>query len=60
MIDTGVARNYIKQKVVNPEVPLNKQNVLKIIGINDLPLYTLGQVKINILCVHSNLIWYSS
>ena len=48
MIDTGAARNLIKQKVLNPEVPINSQNVLKLTGINDLPLYTLGQVKINI------------
>ena len=47
-IDTGSARNLIKQKVLNAEVPINSQNVLKHTGINDLPLYTLGQVKINI------------
>ena len=47
MIDTGAARNSIKQKVFNPEVPMNSQNVLKLIGINDLRLYALGQVKIN-------------
>ena len=48
MIDTSAARNLIKQKVLNPEVPINSQNVLKLTGINDLPLYTLGQLKINI------------
>ena len=48
MIDTGAAQNLIKQKVLNPEVPINSQNVLKLTGINDLPLYALGQVKINI------------
>ena len=48
IIDTGAARNLIKQKVLHPEVPINKQCVLKLTGINDLPLYTLGQVKINI------------
>ena len=48
MIDTGAARNLLKQKVLNPEVPINSQNVLKLTGINDLPLYTLGPVKINI------------
>ena len=48
MIDTGAARNLIKQKVLNPEVPINSQNVLKLAGINDLPLYTLGQIKMNI------------
>ena len=42
MIDTGAARNLIKQKVLSPEVPINSQNVLIITGINDLPLYTLG------------------
>ena len=48
MIDTGAARNFIEQKVLNPEVPINSQNVLKLTGINDSSLHTLGQVKINI------------
>ena len=48
MIDTGAAGNLIEQKVLNPEVPINSQNVLKLTVINDLPLYTLVQVKINI------------
>ena len=48
LIDTHVARNLIKQKVLNPEVPTNSQNVLKLTEMNDLPIYTLGQVKINI------------
>ena len=39
MIDTGAARNLIKQKFVNPEVPINSQSVLKLTGINDLPLH---------------------
>ena len=38
MIDTGAARNLIKQKVHNPEVPINSQNVLKLTGINVLLL----------------------
>ena len=49
MIDTGAARNLIKQKFLNPEVPIHSQNELKLTGITGLPLYTLGQVKINIL-----------
>ena len=48
MIDTGAAQNLIKKKVLNPDVPINKQNILKLRGINDLPFYKLGQVKINI------------
>ena len=42
MINTGAARNLIKQKVLNLKVPINSQNVLKLTGINDLPFYTLG------------------
>ena len=48
MIDTGAAWNLIKQKVLNPEVPINCQNEIKRTEINDLPLYTIGQVKINV------------
>ena len=48
MIDTGAARNLIEQKFLNPEVPINIQNVLKLTEMNGLPHYTLGQVKINI------------
>ena len=48
MIDTGAARNLIKQKVLKLEVPINSQNVLKLTAINVLTLYTLGQVKMNI------------
>ena len=48
MICTGAARNLIKQKVLNPEISIKSQNVLKLTEINYLPLYTLGQVKINI------------
>ena len=48
MIDTGAAQNTIEQKVLSPVVPINRQNVLKLTEINDSPLYTSGQVKINI------------
>ena len=48
MINTGSARNLINHKVLNPGVLINNQNVLKLTGINDLPFYTLGQVKIYI------------
>ena len=47
MIDIGAPWNLIKQKVLNPEVPLNSQNVLKLTEIIDLLLNTLRQVKIN-------------
>ena len=38
-IYTGPARNLIKQKILNPTAPINKQNILKLTGINDLPLH---------------------
>ena len=47
-IHSGAARNLIKQKVLKPDVSLNSQNIFKLTGIDDLPLYTLGQVKMNI------------
>ena len=43
MIDTGAARNLIKQMVLNPEVPINNENVLRLTGINNLRLYTLDK-----------------
>ena len=48
MIDTGAARKLIKQKVFNPEVLINNQNILRLTGMNNIPLYTLGQVKMKI------------
>ena len=48
MIDTDAARNLIKQKILNSDVPINKKNVLKLTGINDFPLYISGKIKINI------------
>ena len=49
MIDTGTGRNLIKQNAVNPKLPTDEKIVLKLTGINNLPLFTMGQVQINIL-----------
>ena len=49
MINTGAGRNLIKQNVVNPELPINVKKVLKLIDINNLKFYPMGQVQINIL-----------
>ena len=48
MIDTDAAQNFIKQKILNPDVQINERNVLKLTGINGLLLYISGQGKINI------------
>ena len=43
MIDTGAGRNLIKQNSVNPNLPIDEKIVLKLTGINNLPLFTMGQ-----------------
>ena len=50
--DAGSVRNLIKQKVLNPEVPIYSQNVLKLTGINDLPLYILGPITLSVPIVN--------
>ena len=49
MIDTGAGRNLIKRNSVNPNLPIDEKNALKLTGINNLPLFTMGQIQINIL-----------
>ena len=49
MIDAGAGRNLIKQNAVNPKLPIDEKIVLKLTGINNLPLFTIGQAQINIL-----------
>ena len=45
MIDAGAGRNLVKQNAVNLKLPIDKKIVLKLTGINNLPLFTMGQVK---------------
>ena len=49
MIDTGAGRNLIKQNSVIPNLPIDEKIVLKLTGVNNLPLFTMGQVQINTL-----------
>ena len=49
MSDTGAGRNLIKQNAVNHKLSIDKKIVLKLTGINNLPLFTMGRVQINIL-----------
>ena len=49
MIDTGAGRNLIKPNSVNPNLPIDGERVLKLTGINNLPLFTMGQIQRNIL-----------
>ena len=49
MIDTGDGRNLIKQNSVNPNLPIDEKIMLELTGINNLTLFTMGQIQINIL-----------
>ena len=49
MIDTSAGRDMIKQNSVNPNLPIDEKIVLKLTGINNLLLFTTGQIQANIL-----------
>ena len=49
IIDTRVGRNLFKQNAVNLELSIDDKTMLNLTGINNLLLYTIGQVQINIL-----------
>ena len=49
MTDTGARSNLIKRKAVKTSVKINKFECLKLRGINKHPVFTLGQITINIL-----------
>ena len=48
MIDTGAGSNLIKQQGVKANIKVNKSECLKPTGINEHPVFTLGQITINI------------
>ena len=48
MIDTGAGSNLIKQQAVKTTIKVNKSQCPKLTGINEHPLFTLGQITINI------------
>ena len=48
MMDTGAGSNLIKQQAVKTNVKINKYECLKLTGINEHPVFTLGQITIDI------------
>ena len=48
MIDTAAGQNLMKQNAVSPKFPIDKKIVLKLTGMSNLPLFTMGEVRINI------------
>ena len=55
MIDTGAGSNLIKQQAVKTNVKINKYECLKHTGINEHPVFTLGQITIDIFGYLTNL-----
>ena len=48
MINTGAGSKLIKQQAVKTNVKINKFESLKLTGINEHPVFILGQIAINI------------
>ena len=48
MIDTETGSNLIKQEAVKTNVKINKYECLRVTGINEHPVFTLGQITIDI------------
>ena len=48
MIDTGAGSNLINQQAVKTNVKISKFECLELTGINEHPVFTLGQITINI------------
>ena len=48
MIHTRSGSNLIKQQAVKTNIKINKFEYLKLTGINEHPVFTLGQITINI------------
>ena len=49
MIDTGAGLNLLKEDMIESCTPVNTLKTLRLTGINEHPVHTLGQVKIEIL-----------
>ena len=49
MIDTGAGSNLIKKQAVKTNVKIKEFECLKLTGMNEHPVFTLGQITINIL-----------
>ena len=48
MIDTGAGRNLIKLNIIENDIEINQNEILRLTGINNVPFYTLGQITLNI------------
>jgi len=44
MLDTGSGPNIIKENFIPTDSIINYNNILKLNGINEYPVYTLGEI----------------
>lgn len=48
MLDTGSGPNIIKENFIPKNIKINYTNILKLNGINNYPVYTLGEVTLTL------------
>ena len=48
MIDTGAETNLIKLNIIEHDVGMNQNEISRLTGINNVPVYTLGQITLDI------------
>lgn len=48
MLDTGSGPNLIKERYLPDYLPINYESILKLNGINEHPVYTLGEISLTI------------
>ena len=48
MIDTEARRNLIKLNILEKDIEINQNGILRLTRINNVPVYTLGQIILNI------------
>ncbi|KYN42690.1 hypothetical protein ALC56_02890 [Trachymyrmex septentrionalis] len=46
MLDTDSGPNIIKEKFISRDTTVNHNNILKLNGINEYPVYTLGEINL--------------
>ena len=47
MIDTGAGRNLIKLNIIENDIEINQNEILRLTGINIVPVCTLGEITLN-------------
>ena len=55
MIDTGAGLNLLKENMLEPSTPVNKFKMVRLCGINEDPVHTLGQIEIELLGISTIL-----